>query len=710
MFTFVALFVWLTATLVLAQAHLPRMARALAPVLRRLGVALALAGTLAIPSAAADPGGADQQVIRELLGQVADRDQRRMLLDEIRAGRLSAEELRAKVAPAQTASAPAVEPSQVAPSARTLGATLSADKRSTTFRLFSPRATKVTLLTYASSTGGAARSNTMTRLSDGTWEAEVAGAGAGTCYEFAADGPVGPGERFDARNPVSDPYAKANLNSDGRSVVIDDSFDWGTAARFRAPAQKDAIVYEMHIKDYTQHGSSGVSSAAERGKFLGLARGAGTGKVLGNLTELGVNAVELLPVHEFDNNAAPPGHINHWGYMTTHYFAPESSYSSAPDRASGVRELKAAVKALHEAGIAVVLDVVFNHTAEGNEQGPVFNLKGIDNRLFYRLTPQWFYWNGTGCGNELATENPAVRKMVVDSCKYWMEQYRVDGFRFDLGAGLDKETMLALSSQLPQGTLLFAEPWTADWNRRYWDKGDLRGTPWGLWNDGFKKAVRELTQGRTNRNDLMSAIAGSCMWFAATPAQSVNYVECHDNDTLDDFVGHDVKRNHLAAVAVLTSQGVPMLHEGQEFRKNKRGNDNSYDQDNEVNWIDWNLKAKNKSSFAFYANLVKLRRANGAFRQAACVSDQTIRWLRPQNEQAVGYLLRGPGNEPDFLVLLNGHATDWVTFELPSVGGWEVVCNGDAATASGNLGTASGDYKVPASTGVILRAPSKQWR
>jgi pullulanase/glycogen debranching enzyme len=153
-----------------------------------------------------------------------------------------------------------------------------------------------------------------------------------------------------------------------------------------------------------------------------------------------------------------------------------------------------------------------------------------------------------------------------------------------------------------------------------------------------------------------------------------------------------------------------MLHEGQEFRKNKRGNDNSYDQDNEVNWIDWNLKAKNKSSFAFYANLVKLRRANGAFRQAACVSDQTIRWLRPQNEQAVGYLLRGPGNEPDFLVLLNGHASDWVTFELPSAGAWEVVCSGDAATASGNLGTASGDYKVPASTGVILRAPSKQWR
>ncbi|MBI3890129.1 MAG: hypothetical protein HY303_01215 [Candidatus Wallbacteria bacterium] len=697
----------ITLSLTLATALLiPFRRTALVPALAGLFLAL----VLAVPSAAADPGGADQQVIRELLGKVADREQRRMLLDEIRSGRLSSEELRQKVDPSPAAPTSDVAPSQVAPASHALGAVLSADKRSTTFRLFAPRATKVTLNTYAAATG-AGQPHAMTRLSDGSWEAVEDGTGAGTFYDFNVDGPVGPGEHFDARTPVSDPCARANVNSDGRSIVVDDSFDWGRSANFRSPAQKDAVVYEMHLKDYSFHPSSGVTAPGERGKFLGLTRGAGSGKVLGNLVELGVNVAEILPVHEFDNNAAPPGHINHWGYMTTHYFAPESTYSSDSLHASGVREFKSAVKAMHEAGIAVVLDVVFNHTAEGNEQGPTFNLKGIDNKLYYRLTPSFYYWNGTGCGNELATENPAVRKLVVDSCRYWMDQYKVDGFRFDLGAGIDKDTMLALKDQLKPGTMLFAEPWTADWNRRCWDKGDLRGTPWGLWNDGYRKAVRDLTKGRTTRNDLMTAIAGSCMWFAATPAQSVNFVECHDNDALDDYLGHDVRRNHLAAVALLTAQGVPMLHEGQEFRKNKKGNDNSYDQDNDVNWIDWDVKAKNKDTFALYSNLIRLRRANGAFRQEGCVDDQHIKWFRPDDEQALGYLLRGPGNEPDYLVLLNGDQSNWVPFQLPGSGDWEIVCNGDAAVSQGNLGTARGDYKVAPATGVILRAPDKAaWR
>ncbi len=645
----------------------------------------------------------DQQAIRDLLSRVEDRGQRRMLTERVRSGELQLQDVGDRILPVAARSSDwrdKASPASTGP----LGASLSSGKSSTTFRVFSPRALKAEVWVYDEPTGGTPERHSMTRNGDGVWVASVSGVGAGSYYEFYVDGPVGPGELFNFTRPLSDPYAKANVHSGGRSIVIDDSFDWGKTTDFRAPLPRDAIVYEMHVKDFTQHPSSGVSAASARGKYLGLTRGAGTDRVLGHLEQLNVNVVELLPVHEFDNKAAPEGHINHWGYMTTHFFAPETSFASAADGAA-VGELKQAVKALHEKEIAVVLDVVFNHTAEGNEEGPVFNFKGLDNKLFYRLTPDFFYWNGTGTGNEFASEREPVRKLIVDSCKYWMEEYRVDGFRFDLGASLDKETLIAVREALPSGTMLFAEPWTADWGRRKWDKGDMRGQSWSLWNDGFRENVKALIHGKSRRNDLMTAISGSCITFAARPAESLNYVEAHDGYTLEDAVLGDVAKNHLAATALLTSQGIPMLHEGQEFRKSKQGNHNSYDQDNETNWIDWTVKEKNRASFDFYAGLIEMRRRFAAFRSQECLSNSTVRWLRPVNEQGLGYLLKGPGADPDFLVLLNGHTSESITFGLPSEGEWEVISNGHQVAFDGSLGSASGSYRVSSTKGVILKSP-----
>ncbi len=576
----------------------------------------------------------------------------------------------------------------------------------TTFRIFSPRAYSVELLL-------ARRKGILRRLDpdecehhelvpsdDGTWSVVIDRDLRGYCYAYRIDGPRGRGECFDPANVLSDPWARANVGADGPSVVVDTSAYRWMHDSHPHPLREDLVIYEMHVRDYTAHPSSGVPEPM-RGRYLGLLQGSGTGKVLGNLEELGVNAVELLPVCEFDNRAASSG-VNHWGYMTSHFMAPESYYASAPGQAA-VDEFKAMVDGLHDRGIKVIMDVVFNHTAEGNEQGPVYNFKGFDNRIFYRLTPDFYYWNGTGCGNEFRTEHPAVRKYVVDALKVWVHEYKIDGFRFDLAASIDRATLDTIEKELPRDVYLIAEPWTADWNRRKWDKGTLRGTRWSNWNDDFRNNVRAFVSGGSfKRDDLITVIAGTCFWWTSVPGESVNYVECHDNATLADFLNHDEQRNKLAAVVLFSSQGIPMLHEGQEFGKDKKGNDNSYDQDNDVNYIDWTLKKRNRGLFDFYKALIAIRRSRPVFRFSTPLDESSVRWIRPGNERALGYELRK--GDDRVMVLLNGSADEWVRFELPP-GRWRVLCDGERADPDG-LRTARRDYGVPPLHGVILEKDS----
>lgn len=565
----------------------------------------------------------------------------------------------------------------------------------TRFSVYSPDATEVKLHTFKKAADKKGIVHQMTKGNDGIWRTELAGELYGTFYGYTVDGPKAPGFLFDPDRLLSDPYAFANVDHDGKSIVVDRSFNW-TNSGFKRPASKDAIIYEMHVKDFSMHPSSGVS-AKNRGKYLGMLEGKGTGKMLGHLKELGVNAIQLMPIHEFDNNFA--GVTNHWGYMTSHFFAPECSFASGKS-GEAVKELKTLINGLHREGFAVILDVVYNHTAEGNHEGSPLNFKGFDNPGYYRLMDnRKYYWNGTGCGNEMRTENPMTAKMIIDSLKYWAKEYRVDGFRFDLGTIIDKKTMQRIIDELPQDIILTAEPWAADWNRNQWGKSDFRNTRLSKWNDDYREKIRGFVSGQGNRNDVITVLAGSCFWWTAKPSESLNYIEAHDGYTIYDLFKGDKKKARLAAIALLTAQGIPMIHAGQEFNRSKKGNHNSYDQDNAINYIDWSVKEKNRDIFDLYSGLIAMRKKYENFRQPVALNSQHVDWILPPNGNGVGMYLKGKDN---FLVLLNGDPSNWINFKLPQGGAWKVVCDGEKISDAG-LYTAEGDYNVPPTTGVILR-------
>ncbi len=568
----------------------------------------------------------------------------------------------------------------------------------TEFSVYSPNATAVTLALFEKPEDTTGKNVTMTKGNDGIWRTTVASDLTGKFYGFYADGPTTPGHLFDPKRLLNDPYAKANVDHDGKSVVVNDKYTWNDSG-WKTPPLKDLIIYEMHVKDFTAHDSAKVP-ATHKGRYTGLVQGEGTDRMLGHLVDLGVNAVELLPCHEFDNNFA--GHMNHWGYMTSHYFAPECNFASNKV-GKAVPEFKTMVDKLHQNGIAVIMDVVFNHTTEGNEQGTPINFKGFDNPGYYRLcdNPK-FYWNGTGCGNEFRSESPMGRKLILDSLKYWVKEYHVDGFRFDLATIIDKDTINAMINELPPSTILIAEPWAADWKRNQWGKSDFKNTKWAKWNDDFRENVRAFAKGGGSRNDLMTVLAGSCFWWTAKPTESVNYIEAHDGGTINDILGGNKGRFKVAMTALLTAQGVPMLQAGQELMKSKKGNDNSYDQDNDINWINWDLKKTNADLYAFVRGLIKLRRKYECFKHTTPLNSQNITWLEPGNQRAVGYLLKGM---PNILVLLNSDANEWVTFNLPDGNDWSILCNGDKVADDGSLGTAKGDYRVPPLTAIILKHP-----
>ncbi|MBF0406978.1 MAG: hypothetical protein HQM10_06480 [Candidatus Riflebacteria bacterium] len=565
----------------------------------------------------------------------------------------------------------------------------------THFSVYSPDATEIALVIFEKPEDKTGQGHRMVKDQQGIWSASVDGELYGKYYGFLADGPKGDGFLFDAKRLLSDPCALANVDHDGKSIILQTDFQW-TDKGFVTPAAKDLVIYELHVKDLTSHSSSGVSEK-NRGKYLGMLEGKGSDRILGHIQELGVNAVELLPCHEFDNNFA--GHPNYWGYMTSHFFAPECSYASAKNGAA-VKEFKQLVNGFHNAGIAVIMDVVYNHTTEGNEKGIPINFKGLDNAGYYRLTPdKKYYMNGTGCGNEFRSDNPMTRKYILDSLKYWVNEYHVDGFRFDLGTIIDKETMSAIIRELPPHVILVGEPWAADWERNQWGKGDFKNTKLGKWNDDFREKVRGFMGGEPNRNDLLTVLAGSCFWWAAKPTESVNYIECHDGATVFDLF-KDKNRIKLGAVALLTAQGIPMIHSGQEYMKSKKGNNNSYDQDNDINWLNYSDKKKNRDIFDFYRGLIALRKTYTNFRHDAPMNDKAIEWSLPANHKALGYRLFG---KTDFIVLMNSDSSEWFHYKLPDANPWVIVCNGEEVDDSGKLGTASGDYKVPPLTAVILK-------
>ena len=544
-------------------------------------------------------------------------------------------------------------------SPRPLGATWT--PRGVNFAVFSSHATRIELCIFDAADGAESARYELPARSGDVWHGLLTPrrAGPGTRYAFRVHGSNDPrnGHRFDPDASLIDPHARALSRAEPpRARVIDRAFDW-ESDRPPATPWRDTVIYELHVKGYTRL-HPGVAEPW-RGKYLGLT----AAPVIEHLKSIGVTAVELLPCQSFMTEPflRERSLSNYWGYNSVCWFAPANEY--AVDDA--VVEFKTMTKALHRAGIEVILDVVFNHTAEGNESGPLLNLKGLDNSVYYRLlADKRYYANDTGCGNTINCEHPHVRAMIVECLRYWVEDMHVDGFRFDLATVLGREGG-AFNEHADLFKALRAEPSLAYVKliAEPWDVGpggyQLGRFPagWAEWSDRYRDTVRAFWRRDGGKvGELAERMAGSSDLFrhnGRKPTAGINFLTAHDGFTLHDLVSYNERHNlangennadghqnnlswncgvegptedpaigalrkrqmrNLFATLFL-SQGVPMLQAGDEFARTQRGNNNPYCQDNEISWVDWSLCAAHRDLVDFVRLLARVRRAHVEFRR-----------------------------------------------------------------------------------------------
>ena len=587
-----------------------------------------------------------------------------------------------------------------------MGATLDKERGTTTYRIFAPRARNAWLcffdrpmaVTWTPSFRRFPPSEEyrMRKDPDGVWEIAVRGLDVGRFYGFRVDGPRGDGEGFDPDSVVGDPYCRAAANADGLSIVVDPAatnqwFKGWTDQAWETPDPQDVVIYECHVRGMTVHPSSGAP-AAKRGKFAGLAGTLGKGTGLDHVKAVGANVVELLPVSEFSESVDP----YNWGYATTYFFAPESTYALEPEKGSGYYELKQLVDDLHAQGLAVVLDMVYNHVGGPN----VFAT--IDKKCYFRLNPDLSFSNHSACGNDVKTESPMMRKLILDSIRYYMEEFHVDGFRLDLAELIDMETMLAirdLARSINPKAILISEPWSPG---RGENKYQLRGTGWSAWNNDFRYAAKDFVRGSGNRDWLKGSVFGSVDSWALNPLQPVNYLESHDDVAYIDeltanpgqdgrvLTDRDAAMNRLAATILFTSLGKAMMYEGQEFLRSKWGIYNTYNRGDAVNAVRWTDRDRPlaKQALDYYAGLVHLRTsAEGAsFRVAQRPPRNYYRWLLPDNPKLMGYVVNVPQLHAGrgFAVLLNADDRDRaIEVELGGATAWKMVGNGKEVNRKG---------------------------
>jgi isoamylase len=556
-------------------------------------------------------------------------------------------------------------------------------QRGVNFAVFSSNATRVEICLFDPESGAELLRGDLPGRTGDVWHGLIAPrrAGVGSHYAFYVHGPDEPaeGHRFDPTASLIDPYARQlSGSSPPRSRVIDGAFDWD-GDRPPAIPWRDTLIYELHVKGFTR--LHPAVPADWRGKYLGLT----VAPVIEHLKSIGVTAVELLPCQSFlaESFLRDRGLTNYWGYNSIAWFSPANEY--AVDDA--VAEFKTMVKALHAAGIEVILDVVFNHTAEGNETGPTLSLRGIDNAVYYRLKAEdkRQYENSTGCGNTVNCQHGQVRTLIIDCLKYWVEDMHVDGFRFDLatvlgreGGGFNEHSAFFKSLRADPVLAyvkLIAEPWDVGWGG--YQLGRFPAG-WSEWNDRYRDGVRSFWRrdaGKTG--EFAERFAGSSDLFrhnGRKPTASINFPTSHDGFTLCDLVsyndrhneanlegnadGHadnlswncgaegptdDVAVNKLRArqmrnllATLFFSQGVPMLLAGDEFARTQRGNNNAYCQDNEISWIDWRLRSANLGLLRFVQLLAQLRRRHVEFRRetfltgaASRAGAKDVTWLNP---------------------------------------------------------------------------------
>ncbi len=592
------------------------------------------------------------------------------------------------------------------------------------------------------------------------WHIWVRGIPVGQLYGYRIEGPYLPqeGHRFNPHKLLLDPFARAiagvedwdftaargydssssqkdlsistmdDAGTTPKCIVTHDNFDWEMDSPPKHPAS-DSVIYETHVRGFTIHSSSGV---AHPGTFTGLT------EKIPYLRDLGVTAIELMPVLEFNENESSSLNPvtgeklkNYWGYNPAAFFAPKQSYSASGSRRRQVPEFKEMVKAFHRAGIEVILDLVLNHTAEGNETGPTICLRGIENSIFYMLQENGrrYYKDFTGVGNTLNANHPIVRQFVMSVLRYWVMHMHVDGFRFDLASVLGRDEhgnilrnapLLELIAEDPilRDVKLIAEAWDAG---GAYQVGSFSTRRWTEWNGRFRDDVRRFWIGDAGMmGSFASRICGSSDLYQGSgkgPASSLNFITSHDGFTLNDLVSYRQKhndengdhnrdgtdandsdnygvegpsddpaiegmRNRLIKTFLLSlfiSRGIPMLLGGDEFRRTQRGNNNAYCQDNEVSWFNWSLLEKHKEIRRFTRGMIAFRRAHPVLRKEVFYTDADIKWLAPNGgnpdwmdgrQKSFACLILEHA-EPDLFLMFNAD-TKSIDFSIPALPGTKI--------------------------------------
>ncbi|MGI0487529.1 glycogen debranching protein GlgX [Pantanalinema rosaneae CENA516] len=611
------------------------------------------------------------------------------------------------------------------------------DGKGTNFALFSENATGVELCLFDRDDQEVRIE--LTEVSNFVWHGYLPGIGPGQRYGYRVHGSYEPslGHRFNPNKLLIDPYAKAidgevgngpelfgyDWNSPDedlsfsdldsaplmpKSVVVDQSFDWEGDTLLRTPWH-ETVIYEAHVKGLTQLHPDIPDEL--RGTYAGLAHPA----AIEHLQRLGITAVELMPIHHF---LGVPGHLadkglrNYWGYDSLNYFAPYAGYSSSGTLGQQVNEFKEMVKALHRAGIEVILDVVYNHTGEGNHKGPTLSLRGIDNTAYYRLVEgnQRYYMDFTGCGNSLYMRHPQVLKLIMDSLRYWVTEMHVDGFRFDLASALARE-LYEVNSLAAFFDIIHQDPFLADVKliAEPWDVGDggyqVGNFPvrWSEWNGKYRDTVRDFWRGEDETlGEFAYRFTGSPDLYFHTngrrPNASINFITAHDGFTLNDLVSYNEKHNEANGednrdgeshnrswncgvegetdnpeilqlreqqkrnflTTLMLSQGIPMIVSGDELQRTQKGNNNAYCQDNDISWLNWELQDQREDFINFCRELIYFRRQHPVFRRRKWFQGQAIRgvpdigWYNPdggemtQEQWEIGYI-------KSIAVFLNGN-------------------------------------------------------
>jgi pullulanase/glycogen debranching enzyme len=596
------------------------------------------------------------------------------------------------------------------------------------FRVFAPRANKMEIAFFRSAGGPAYETHDMTRDDQGVWEYSTNKRMWNKYYGYLVQAENGKGDMFNQNTLIPDPYSKVvstqnNYHINARTFIYKDGYDWEGDTWVKPKDPRDLIIYEAHVRDLTADASSGVD---EPGTYLGAI------EKIEYLKRLGINAVEFLPLQDFANIEIPyrdsttalfntwnPYERNHWGYMTTFFFAPENYYGSngtmkkdafIDDKGKSVEEFKTLVKALHRSGIAVMMDVVYNHTST-YDPNP---FKMLDKKYYYRLDENQDFISLSGCGNDFKTERPMARKMIVESVLYWMKEYHIDGFRFDLGAMIDDGTLdeiIREARMVNPNVVIVAEPWGGGkYNPEHFSE-----LGWGSWNDRFRNGIKgqnphtrpgfifgNWDEG-VSRSNVMRFLMGSLQSDGGQyldARHSVNYLEAHDDETFGDFVRiylgkaqedqvikdladhhllspEELKFNKLGAFILGTSQGMTMIHAGQEYGRSKvieinqvpdekQGmiDRNSYNKDNTTNYLNYNIAKQNQELIDFYASVFRLRQVYPQLRKAP---REALEPFFADSEFGIGYRIYPSGDyHEELLILVNGSQDKPAFYNLPA--------------------------------------------